>query len=263
MKLTIVGCSGSMSGPRSSASSYLLQATGPDEKTGTPRVWSIVFDLGPGAFGDLWKYVDPKTLDAVVFSHGHADHMADIISLYVYNRWFPSGPLPPVEVYGPPEIEKRTCQIDGWAEPGDFDGSLEFVIAEPGRSFQIGPFTLTPFRALHTVETFGYRVTGPSETGKEATFAFTGDTDYCTSIAQMAQGVDVLLSEAAFTGVDTVRGIHLDGARAGKLASQAGVGRLLLTHIQPWTDPQVVEEEARTEWFGQLDLVTPGDEYAF
>lgn len=261
MKMTIVGSSGSMSGPRSAASSYLLQATGTDEDTGRTRTWSIVFDLGPGAFGELWKYVDPRQLDAVILSHGHADHMGDIISLYVYNRWFPTGPLPPVRVYGPHEIESRTCQIDGWATPQDFAGSLEFVVVEDQKPLSVGPFVFTPFTARHTVETFGYRVEGPSETGKKAIFAFTGDTDSCESITQMAQGADLLLSEAAFTGNDTVRGIHMDGARAGQLAADAEVRHLVLTHIQPWTDPHVVEEEARSKWSGRLSLAAPGQEY--
>lgn len=261
MKLTIVGSSGSMSGPRSSASCYLLQAAGPDPETGRRRTWSIVFDLGPGAFGDLWQYADPRHIDAVFFSHGHADHMGDIISLYVHNRWYPTGPLPPVTVYGPSDIEARACQIDGWATPEDFVGSLEFREVRQEEPVTVGPFVLTPFPALHTVETFGYRVSGPSEKGGTSTFAFTGDTDACAPIARMATGVDLLLAEAAFTGNDKVRGIHMDGARAGRLAVEADVGELVLTHVQPWTDPLVVEEEARTEWAGKLTIAAPGQEY--
>ena len=45
MKLTIVGCSGSTSGPESPASSYLIQA--PFDG----RTFSFVVDLGPGAIG--------------------------------------------------------------------------------------------------------------------------------------------------------------------------------------------------------------------
>ena len=41
MRLTIIGCSGSMSGPQSSASSYLVQADGVDTD-GALRTYSIV-----------------------------------------------------------------------------------------------------------------------------------------------------------------------------------------------------------------------------
>lgn len=257
MKLTIIGCTGSMSGPRSAASSYLLQA----EYRG--RTWSVVFDLGPGAFGALWRYLDPRELDAVVFSHGHADHMGDVISLYVHHRWFPAGPLPAVPVYGPTEIEKRTCQIDGWAEPEDLAESLEFHVAMLGEAFQIGPFQITPFEGRHTVESFGYRVVGPSDVrrGETATFAFTGDTDTCDSMSRMAEGVDLLLCECAFTAADTVRGIHLDGARAGTLAREAGIGHLVLTHVQPWTNPDLVMRETQAQWSGTVDLAVAGQHY--
>ena len=54
MKLTVLGSSGSMSGPASSASSYLVQAQGFDRETGKMRTWSVVLDMGPGSFGQLW-----------------------------------------------------------------------------------------------------------------------------------------------------------------------------------------------------------------
>jgi len=47
MKLTVVGCSGSLSGPDSPASSYLLQAPYQD------RIFSLLMDCGPGAMGAL------------------------------------------------------------------------------------------------------------------------------------------------------------------------------------------------------------------
>lgn len=68
MKLTVVGCTGSMSGPYSPASCYLVQGRGIDPETGLDRVYNVVFDLGPGSFGQLWRYVDPRKIDAVIFS---------------------------------------------------------------------------------------------------------------------------------------------------------------------------------------------------
>ena len=55
MSLTVVGVTGSMSGPASPASCYLLQAEGTDS-LGLPHTYSVVFDLGPGSFGQIWNY---------------------------------------------------------------------------------------------------------------------------------------------------------------------------------------------------------------
>ena len=50
MRLTMVGCSGSMPGPHSAASCYLLEADG----------FRLVVDLGSGAVGALQRYTGPS-----------------------------------------------------------------------------------------------------------------------------------------------------------------------------------------------------------
>jgi len=109
------------------------------------------------------------------------------------------------------------------------------------------------------VEAYGYRIEGPSEADPSlrVSLAFTGDTDSCQGMSDMAQGVDLLLAEAAFVeGRDTVGGMHMTGRRAGELAAQAGAGHLVLTHIQPWTDPAVPLKEAAEVYSGPLEAAT-------
>ena len=82
----------------------------------------------------------------------------------------------------------------------------------------------------------------------------------------MADGVDLLLSEAAFLeGRDTYRGMHLTGRRAGELAAgtsgtggRSPVKSLVLTHIQPWTDPVDTLKEAAEVYTGPLEAATAG-----
>nr|MBA2717467.1 MBL fold metallo-hydrolase [Propionibacteriales bacterium] len=71
MKLTVVGCSGSLPGPESAASCYLLEA--PYEG----RTFRLLLDLGSGALGPLQRYADLAAIDAVALSHLHADHCLD------------------------------------------------------------------------------------------------------------------------------------------------------------------------------------------
>ena len=42
------------------------------------------------------------------------------------------------------------------------------------------------------------------------------------------------------------------------VARQGGVGRLVLTHIQPWTDPGVPLAEARVEFDGDIEVAMAG-----
>lgn len=264
MRLTIVGCSGSMSGRDSAASGYLLQADGVDD-SGKPRTCSMTLDFGPGTMGQLLRYLDPADLDAMFFSHLHADHCADLVGMYVYRRWLPTGQLPTINVYAPDDALVRTRQLGGDPEEETYHGTFNFVQIAPGSDVVVGPFHVEFFEALHPVPAVGIRVTGPSEAepGKDATFAFTGDTDLCDTEVEMARDVDLLLSEAAFVdGRDSVRGIHMTGTRAGQLATHAHAKNLLLTHLQPWNDPDEVRRAAEAAFDGAVRVVAAGDTYS-
>ncbi|MBR6460149.1 MAG: MBL fold metallo-hydrolase [Actinomycetaceae bacterium] len=262
MKLTILGCTGSMSGPTSPSSSYLLQAQGLDDD-GKPREYSLVMDLGSGAMGQMLAHLDPARLDAVLFSHLHADHCVDIVGLHVYRKWHPNGRLPQIPVYGPGDVRSRTRAIDG-GEPDNQYTAFDFVDVQPGSSFDVGPMHIEVFEAYHTIPAVAFRVTGPSEDPDkgDVVLTYSGDTDVCEGVAQAARNVDFFLCEAAFEdGRDPYRGVHLNGQRAGELAAGANVSRLVLTHLQPWTDPEIVMAHAAKEYSGDISCARAGEVY--
>ena len=85
----------------------------------------------------------------------------------------------------------------------------------------------------------------------------------CDEVVTLARGADVLLSEASWTHAPEKRppGIHLSGTEAGQIATRAGVGELLLTHIPPWTSREDVIAEAKAEYSGPVHAVSAGDVY--
>lgn len=263
MKLTIIGCSGSMSGKDSPASSYLVQAEGPDE-AGNPRTWTLVLDFGPGAMGHLLKYVDPARVDAMVISHLHADHCVDLVGMQVYRRWYPEGALTTLPVFSPGDGAARTRGIADDPADETYENEFEFHSVKAGDTVKIGPMLVEFYEAWHTVESLAIRVTGPSEEdpAKQVVMTYTGDTDYVDTVVDAARDVDLLLSEAAFEhGRDESEGIHLTGKRAGELARDANARRLLLTHLQPWTSPVRAAEDAGFMYDGDIAVVKAGDVY--
>ena len=246
MRLTVVGCSGSYPGPDSPASSYLLEA----EHEG--RTWRVLLDLGSGALGQLHKYADPLTIDAVLLSHLHADHCLDLCGYYVMRKDHPDGPQPRIPVYGPEGTADRMARAyDLPLDPGMHE---EFDFREYADPLVIGPFQVEAIGVDHPVSAYGLRVSAD-----DRTVAYSGDTAQCEGLERVAQGADLLLAEASFReAVENPPHVHLTGVDAGEVAAKAGVGQLVITHVPPWHDPTEALEEARTRWDGPLDLAIPG-----
>jgi len=249
-RLTIVGCSGSYSGPDGPASCYLLEA----EANG--RTWRIVLDLGSGALGALHRYADPLAIDAVLLSHLHPDHCIDMTGYHVLRRYHPSGPQPRIPVYGPEGTAARLAR--GYDLPEDPGLTGEFDFRTYGGPLEIGPFSIMPIEVVHPVTAFGLRVGAGG-----STLAYTGDTGPCPQLDDLARDADVLLSEASFLDAEAATNppdLHLTGGDAAELARRAGARRLLLTHIPAWYDSADVLADAMkvAGYDGAIALATPG-----
>jgi ribonuclease BN (tRNA processing enzyme) len=240
VRLTILGCSGSIPGPNTAASGYLIEA---DD-------FLLGLELGNGTLAQLQRVRNPFDLDALVLSHLHPDHCADFSALTVLRRYHPAPPYPDrphrLPVYAPQDAPARLANAYAPNEEERAETDLSDVYtfhalsSERAEPVQIGPFQVSAIRVDHPTPAFGIRLTHNG-----TTIAYTGDTGPCAALDELAGDVDVLLSEASWTHApDRPPGVHLSGKQAGELALRAGAGRLLLTHIAPWTDRDAVLREA-------------------
>jgi ribonuclease BN (tRNA processing enzyme) len=112
-------------------------------------------------------------------------------------------------------------------------------------------------RVAHPVETYAVRI---EHEGRS--LVYSGDTGPSTALAELASGADLLLCEASFleTG-ENPPDLHLTGRQAGEHARDAGVRRLVLTHVPPWTDRDEVLAEAKEVFDGPVELAVPGASY--
>lgn len=247
MRLTVIGCSGSLPGPDSPASCYLLEADG----------FRLLVDLGNGALGTLQRYARLAEIDAVCLSHLHADHCLDLCAYYVARTYAPDGPYPPIPVYGPGGTADRMAQAYGPGEhPGITRAFSYHTLAEA--TIRIGPFEVTAARMNHPVETFGFRF---GHGGRA--LAYSADTGVSVSLARLAAGADLLLCEASFQErPDLPTGVHLTARQAAEHAARAGAGRLMLTHVPPWHDPALsLEEAAGAAFDGPISLAASGQSF--
>ncbi len=254
MLLTVLGCSGSVPGPDAPASGYLLEADG----------FVLGVELGNGTFAALQAVRDPFDLDALLFSHLHADHCADFSALSVYRRYHPNPTRDPrarrLPVFAPREAPSRFANAYATDEADraatDLSDVFDFHALAVGK-VDIGPFEVVAAPAAHPCESFSFRI---AHAGR--TLVYTGDTGLCAPLTELAEGADVLLAEASWTHGGAVRpDLHLSGREAGELAEAAGARRVLVTHVPPWTDTAAVLAEVRAACSGEVTLVEQGASY--
>jgi len=214
----------------------------------------VVVDLGNGSLGALQKYTDLFDVDAVCLSHLHADHCVDLYSYSIARAFSPAGPQPVIPVYGPARTAERMAYIHGL--DGDDLGLTKrfaFKTLEPGH-LALGPFDVRLTHVNHPVETFAFRF---SYGGKS--LVYTGDTGETEAVPELAAGADVFLSEAAFLeGPDLPPNLHLTARQAAAYATRADVGKLVLTHLVPWVNPDDARTEAVSAFSGNLDIAVAG-----
>jgi ribonuclease BN (tRNA processing enzyme) len=101
----------------------------------------------------------------------------------------------------------------------------------------------------HMSESVGYRI----ELKNGKSIAVSGDTDYCENLIDLASGVDLLVLECSFPDEKKVEG-HLTPTLAGKIASESGCKRLLLTHFYPICDQHDILQRCRQVFHGEVIL---------
>jgi ribonuclease BN (tRNA processing enzyme) len=244
VKLTVLGSSGGCPGRGNPASGYLIEH-------GSTTIWC---DAGSGTFMPLMDHVDPAAIDAVVISHAHTDHCADLIAFFGYMAYGPSGEIP-VPVYLPRgTLEPLAAFVRA---DGDhvFHSTFDFRIVSGGDAGVVGDITLEFADTHHSVPTVATRF----EAGGHS-LAYSADTGPGGGFPALGRGVDMMLCEATLQGERTplVYEYHLTAGEAGALARQFGAGRLVVTHVSPTLDTRQSLTEAAVTYGGEPELALPG-----
>ena len=243
MRLTVVGCSGSHPGPESACSCYLVEHDG----------FRLVLDLGNGSLGPLQRFIKPSEMDALYLSHMHGDHWLDLVPLAHVRRHQRDAEVRVLPVMAP--VAERGRIAGAFGHPAS-DLDDVFAFADPADGM-IGPFDVTLIRTVHPVETHAIRL---SAGGK--TLVYTADTGPFAELADFAHDADLLLAEAGFSDdYEHPPDMHLTGADAGRLASDATVRSLVITHVAPWDDPVTALATASRTFGGPVTLTHPGAVY--
>lgn len=258
MKLTVLGKSPAWQDADGACSGYLV----------TEGDTTVMLDCGNGVFGKLRRYHDYVDVDAIVISHLHADHFADLIPYGFALRFAPRQQPVPInpwpgtddparpKLFGPPGSHRFLEDLDGsWSLGRHFEQAFETSEYDPDAPLTVGPVTIGFREVPHYVTTFAMSVEGKGE----GRLVYGADCRPNDNLVEFATGADLLIAEATLPRPERtgVRG-HLTPAEAGEHAERAGVGRLVLTHISDEIDPEWATAEARSTFSGPVEVAREG-----
>jgi ribonuclease BN (tRNA processing enzyme) len=248
-----------------------------------------VIDTGYGVSFKLMEAGFPlDALRYVFITHHHSDHNAEF-GLLMNNAWA-IGLRTAVDAYGPAGMH---ALADGFWQAYRFD--IETRMKDEGRPdlrqlvnvheytegdvMAAGDVKVTALRNVHPPinESFALKFTFP-----DRTIVFSGDTAYFPPLAAFAEGADILVHEVMYapaleallrrnpnapTLLAHLKASHTLTDEVGRIATQAGVKKLVLSHLTPADDPnvtaQVWTDAVRETWKGDLVVAHDGMEIAF
>ncbi|NGO70668.1 MBL fold metallo-hydrolase [Streptomyces sp. SB3404] len=245
MRLTVLGGCGAWPTATQPCSGYLVDY----------ESFRLLIDPGYATFPRLLALgTAAEEVDAVLVSHGHPDHCADLNPL-LRARQLGASPPPPLPVHAPRGALETVLALDKRSMLGSAYALHEFWPG--GGDFDVGPFRVTTRLLPHFVPNAGLRLTAPD--GRVLTY--TGDTGPSPEIPDLARESDLLLSEATYVHrvPDPTDAPYLLTAQlAGQYAAQAGARELLLTHLWPGTEPGSARTAAGEGYCGGIGVATPG-----
>jgi ribonuclease BN (tRNA processing enzyme) len=225
----VLGCSAAYPGPGGACSGYLVQ----EGKT------NLLVDCGTGVLSNLQQAVALRHVDSIVISHLHADHFFDLIP-YRYALMRPAySDIHPV-LYLPPGGTKALLKaVSPFDKSPDFF-SKYFHIEEyvPKAGGRVGKLNIEFAAVKHYIPAYAMSISGTKK------LVYSADSGLCDELADIASGADLFLCEATRCAKDDGEWGHLLASDAAKLAKNAKVKKLALTHFWPDYDYSKELEQA-------------------
>ena len=232
LTVTILGSTGSYPSPGGACSGYLVRSS-------STTIW---LDAGSGSLANLQRHVDILDVDAVVLSHEHPDHTADLAGFYVACKYYRHREHVPV--YAPAGV------ADSVYYSGD---PIAWHEVTDGSRVEIGGLSMSFSRTDHPPETLAVRVEGEGRT-----LGYSADSGPAWSLSQLGPGLDLALCEATYLSDSEGKGQHMSARQAGLSGRAAEVGQLVLTHLQPGIDAEAIRAEGAEAFGRDVAIATVG-----
>jgi len=225
-----------------------------------------LIDCGYGASKQLISAgIALNRLRYLFITHHHSDHNLEFGPL-LYNAWITGLPTH-IDAYGPPGLTRMAQDFFNYqkfdidtrmADEGRPDPRQQLTAHEfdkAGLVLQNADVKVTSCRVRHPpiTQAYAYRFDA-----KDRSVVISGDTAYAPELAEFAKGADVLVHEVMYLpGIeallsrlpnakrlrDHLMAAHTLPEDVGKIAAQAQVKTLVLSHFVPGDDASITDEQ--------------------
>ncbi len=237
----------------------------------------FLVDCGDGTTSQLLRAnIDPGSVKKLLFTHLHTDHTLGygqfVLGGWNFGRralsvWGPSG-LARLNDALFTDLYKQDIEYRlSLGRPSSGLWDIKVTEIEPGSIVQADSYRITAAEVKHSIYTVAYRF----DFG-EHSLVISGDTAYCPELVALARGADVLIQDCSLASSDqyrsgeaktvwsSLREHHTSPRDAGRIAREAGVRKLVLTHFLPGVDTAAIARESAEEFAGEIiigeDLMT-------
>jgi len=192
--------------------------------------------------------IDVEKIGSAILTHQHLDHIGGMAALLFANRR--------VKVWSNAETRRATTAVLGAGFPEiGLDRDVEWRQVCDGSWIEHGDLRLGFFAVRHRVPTLAVRIEWSG-----GAVAISSDAAPCNRLTECASDAHLFVCDAlcqSANGRDRTarRLVHCTAAEAAETAREAGVRRLVLTHLARFADAQTMLAEARSVFPGPVELV--------
>lgn len=238
MRLTILGSGTAAPLLDRSCAAYLIEISSQ----------KILLDSGAGTIRRLLEVgASIFEIDNIFYTHLHNDHINDLGAI-IWSSNYGGIRKKQLNLYGP-EGFKRHCGIliKQILKPTKLNFRLN-VKELKNSEVKIGDVKVRTFPIIHshTTKSIAYRIKN-----KGKVLVYTGDTKYSREAVNAAWNADYLMTECSLP--KEMEG-HLTPGLAGRIAAEANVKTLILTHFYPEVLKTGIKKQCAKEFKGRIIL---------
>ncbi|WP_390303587.1 MBL fold metallo-hydrolase [Virgibacillus sediminis] len=213
----------------------------------------FLVDCGGGCTNGIAKAgVRPSDIDNILFSHHHADHNSDFLTILIAG-WATDSPRPKLNLVGTEgtkavydfaiDFYKEDIQyrIDaGFTTPQGIIDNVELKEVEGGEQFELDGVKISTIEVPHSIKTVAYKF----EAGGKSV-VITGDTEFSEDLIEFSKDTDLVVMDGMLTEVKeddpsysmfqklkpNLSRAHMTLEEIGKTAAEGNYKQMVLTHL--------------------------------